>query len=179
MCTKHPHEEITRVCDDCGVLVCSMGISLSHSNHTISSLLDGVTRERSKLKQSLLAAQKLVDRVQPKVEVVKQRVTGNRETTTRLHEQVETDITRLVEAITRRGAAAHEEIESRAEAVLRPMEAEKTSMEDWLSRTGSCMEMSSRALVVDCAVPVFTECQVNNRWLGQSLPLHYIFTVYR
>ena len=101
-----------------------------------------------------------------------------RVSTTRLHEQVETDFALLVEAITHRKAAAHEEIESRAEAVLRPIEAEKTSMEDWLSRTGGCMEMSSRALVADCAVPIFTECQVNKRWLGQIRPLQLLFTVY-
>ena len=162
MCTKHSNEEITIVCNDCDVLVCSIGSQISHSSHATSSLVDGLTRQRGKLEQSLQAAQKLVDSVQPKIAAVNQRVSDNREITTRLHEKVETDRARLVEAINSRAAVAHKEIETRAGASLRRLESEKKAMEDWLARADSCIEASSRALVADCTVTIFTECQVSS-----------------
>ena len=166
MCTKHSNEQITLVCKDCNVLVCSIGSQICHSSHATSSLVDGLTRQRSKLEQSLQTAQKLVDSVQPKIATVNQRVSENRENTTRLHEQVETDRACMVEAINSRAAVAHDEIETRAGASLRRLESEREAMEDWLTRAGSCMEASSRALVADCAVPLFSECQVSDGWLS-------------
>ena len=159
LCTKHSNEEISTVCDDCDVLVCATG-AFCHSSHATSSLVKGLTRQRSKLQQSLQTVQKLIETVQPKIETLNQRVASKQENTTRLHEQVETDRALLVEKINSRAVVAHEVIESRAGVCLRHLEAEKGAIEDWLTRAGSCMEASSRALAAGCTVPLFSECQV-------------------
>ena len=160
-CTKHPNKEIDCVCDDCKVLVCSMDISLSHGGHKISALHEAITRERSKLKEASRTAEQLMVRVQPKVEQAKQRLVEYHADTTKMHEKIDAELAQLVDLMSRRAAAAHEEVESKVSGAVRLVDAEKDALEDWLLRASSCVKSVGRALGADEGVAAFTTCQVS------------------
>ena len=128
-CAKHPDEEIKCVCDDCDVLVCGVGVSLSHGGHKISALHDAITREQSKLKEASLTAEQLMVQIEPKVEQAKQRLVEYRKDAVTMHERIDSESAQLVELILHRVAAAHEEVESRVGETVRLAEAGKDTLE--------------------------------------------------
>ena len=161
-CAKHPDEEIKCVCDDCDVLVCCMGVALSHGGHKISALKEAITRERSKLKEASHTAEQLMVRVQPKVEQANERLVEYRKDAVTMHEQIDSESTQLVELILHRAAAAHEEVDSRVGETVRLAEADKDTLESWLSRTRSCLQSVGRVLNGNEGVAAFTTCKVRD-----------------
>ena len=62
--------------------------------------------------------------------------------------------------MSRRAAAAHEEVESKVGGAVRLVDAEKDALEDWLLRASSCVKSVGHALGADEGVAAFTTCQV-------------------
>ena len=106
--------------------------------------------------------------MRPKIELVQRGVQDHRQNMTALHRDIDADTAQLMELITRRAAAAPEEVELRGGESIRAAKAQQEAMEGWLSRAGDCVESTGRALVAERGAAVFTEYQVNRILCSES-----------